>query len=219
MEFDQLWTSIVSEKIKYPRTFHLPWSPGRTEDDKTLDSIDHFRSMESIVITEKLDGENTTIYKDYTHARSIDGRHHPSRDWVKNLQYQIGWMIPEGWRICGENMYAKHSIDYSGLTNYFYVFSVWNGSQCLSWEDTIRFCEDLSLEIVPVLYRGSYPDDFSLFQDKSLYGEEQEGYVVRNAEGFNYDDFQMNVAKFVRENHVQTDKHWRQNWEKNKLVT
>ena len=23
------------ERIKYPRTFHIPWSPGATSDDKT----------------------------------------------------------------------------------------------------------------------------------------------------------------------------------------
>jgi len=36
-----------------------------------------------VVVTEKMDGENTTMYCDNIHARSIDGRHHPSRDWVK----------------------------------------------------------------------------------------------------------------------------------------
>ena len=44
-------------KIKYPRTFHLPWSPGATSDDKMLKSIEHFIGKE-VVITEKMDGEN-----------------------------------------------------------------------------------------------------------------------------------------------------------------
>ena len=59
----------MNEYIKYPRTFHLPWSPGATSDDKMLDGIDHFFGCEC-VITEKLDGENTTIYYNgYFHAR------------------------------------------------------------------------------------------------------------------------------------------------------
>ena len=33
-------------------------------------------------------------------------------------------------------------------------------------------------------------------------------YVIRLTDGFQYNDFKHSVAKFVRENHVQTDKHW-----------
>ena len=48
--------------MKYPRTYHLPWSPGTTADDKKLsgDWFDMYKGKE-IVITEKLDGENTAI--------------------------------------------------------------------------------------------------------------------------------------------------------------
>ena len=79
-----------------------------------------------VVVTEKLDGENTTMYTDYIHARSLDSHHHPSRDWVKQLHGEIGYKIPVGWRVCGENMYARHSIVYYDLTTYFYGFSIWD---------------------------------------------------------------------------------------------
>lgn len=42
---------------KYPRTYHLPWSPGVSEDDKTISDISIFRDSE-VVVSEKLDGEN-----------------------------------------------------------------------------------------------------------------------------------------------------------------
>jgi hypothetical protein len=32
--------------------------------------------------------------------------------------------------------------------------------------------------------------------------------VVRKGHSFHYDDFADNVAKFVRKDHVQTNKHW-----------
>jgi hypothetical protein len=35
-----------------------------------------------------------------------------------------------------------------------------------------------------------------------------EGYVVRLADSFTADNFQHSVAKFVREDHVQTDEQW-----------
>lgn len=63
---------------KYPRTLHLPQSLSVTSDDKVHKSLDQF-DVKEVVITEKLDGENTTIYCEGTHARSIDGRYHSSR--------------------------------------------------------------------------------------------------------------------------------------------
>ena len=58
-------------RVKYPRTWHLPWSPGATADDRVLDSVSHFYGRE-IVVTTKMDGECTTMYSDFLHARSID---------------------------------------------------------------------------------------------------------------------------------------------------
>ncbi len=105
--------------VKYPRTPHLPWSSGRAEDDIALDSIEHLERLEDVVVTEKLDGENTTLYHDYLHARSIDSKSHPSRDWIKRFHAKVRYDIPEDFRICGENMYAKHSIFYDALTTYY----------------------------------------------------------------------------------------------------
>lgn len=47
--------SFVS-RIKYPRTYHLPTSPGVTDDDRVLESYAGFEGQE-IVVTEKMDGE------------------------------------------------------------------------------------------------------------------------------------------------------------------
>lgn len=105
-------------RYKYPRTLHLPWSESVQSDDKMVSSCQHFEGKE-VVVTEKMDGENTSIYCDGIHARSLDSRHHPSRSWVKGLQARIGWQIPEGWRLCGENVYAVHSIRYDDLESYF----------------------------------------------------------------------------------------------------
>ena len=70
------------QAVKYPRTPHLPWSPGASQDDVFSLDARHFEGQ-TVIITEKMDGENTTLYRDYLHARSVDGRHHPSRNWVK----------------------------------------------------------------------------------------------------------------------------------------
>ncbi len=104
-----------AKPVKYPRTPHLPWSPGRSEDDIALDSIDQLEKLENVVVTEKLDGENTALYHNCLHARSVDSKSHPSRDWIKQFHATIRHNIPEEFRICGENVYAKHSIFYDSL--------------------------------------------------------------------------------------------------------
>ncbi len=199
---------MENNRYKYPRTYHLPWSPGKTNDDKTLRSTYHFTGQE-VVVTEKMDGENTTIYRDYIHARSLDGRHHPSRNWVKSLQATIGHRIPENWRICGENLYAKHSIGYTELPSYFMAFSCWNEDNiCLDWDSTYQLCADLGLITVPVLWRGIYDEDAVYECARGWNTEDHEGYVVRLAGEFHYDKFNMSVAKYVRANHVQSLDHW-----------
>ena len=62
---------------------------------------------------------------------------------------------------------------------------------------------------MPVLYEGIYNEE--LIKGLDLDKEKQEGYVVRIRDSFKYSDFNKCAAKFVRENHVQTDKHWMEN--------
>ncbi|MEC4087184.1 RNA ligase family protein [Pseudoalteromonas rubra] len=193
-------------RYKYPRTPHLPWSLGATSDDLRQGSVMQFEGKK-VVVTEKMDGENTTLYADYLHARSIDSRFHPSRAWVKSLQGKIGYQIPRGWRICGENLYARHSIEYSNLKSFFLAFSVWNDRNiCLSWQDTQLFLKQLGLASPKVLYSGLWCE--TQIRQIKLDLHKQEGYVVRLADSFHYEDFAQSVAKWVRADHVTTDTHW-----------
>ena len=195
-------------RTHYPRTPHLPWSPGATSDDVRLSDLAGLTGSQ-VVVTEKLDGENTTLYADGLHARSLDSAHHPSRGWVKALQGRIGPRIPAGWRVCGENMFARHSIPYEDLASYFYGFSVWDGDLCLDWDRTVDFLRDLGIPTPPVLWRGV----FDARAEKTLRAmrpdtDRQEGYVVRPAEAFPAAAFTRRVAKWVRPGHVTTDTHW-----------
>ena len=199
----------MTKLIKYPRTMHLPWSPGGSRDDKYLTNCESFADKE-IVVTEKQDGENTTLYRDHIHARSLSSGDHPSRSWVKGLWGSVRHQIPDGFRVCGENLFAKHSIEYEGLDSYFFVFSIWNEENvCLSWDETVEWCELLDLQHVPVLFQGTY-DEAAVKASwrPSQAGQESEGYVVRLRDAFAYKDFRECVAKWVRVNHVQTNDHW-----------
>jgi predicted kinase len=194
-------------RAHYPRTPHLPWSPGATSDDVRTADLSGLRGRE-VVVTEKMDGENTTLYRDGLHARSLDSAHHPSRAWVKALQARIGPAIPADWRVCGENLYARHSLAYQNLESWFYGFSVWNGEQCLAWDPTVRFLRRLGVPAPRVLWRGVF--DERALRKLRLDLDTQEGYVVRAAAGFEQGEFAGRVAKWVRPGHVQTDVHWMQ---------
>lgn len=199
------------KRYKYPRTPHLPWSEGATDDDERLSNIDHFVGKH-VVVTEKMDGENTTFYNDYYHARSLESKDHPSRHWIKGYWSGLAYTIPNGWRICGENMFAKHSIYYDALPSYFLMFSLWQDDHCASWDVTTNTAKGCNISLVPVLYYGIWDENKikSLFTGVSKFDGEQEGYVVRLADEFLYQNFDKCVAKFVRKNHVTTDEHWKQ---------
>jgi hypothetical protein len=194
--------------MKYPRTYHVPWSPGLQNDDRMHESIEQFKGME-VVVTEKMDGENTTMYRDYLHARSLEFEAHPSRTFIKAIHASCAYDIPEGWRVCGENITAKHSIKYFGLPSYFMVFSVWNDHNMrLAWDDITEYTDLLGLNLVPVLYRGVFDIDKLHEIEANLDPERQEGYVVSPVAPFSFKDFRYVMAKYVRAKHVQTDEHW-----------
>lgn len=193
---------------KYPRTPHLPWSEGSTSDDRILQSVSYFAGKD-VVVTEKMDGENTTMYPDHLHARSLDSKGGEDRTWVKQFWASIRADIPRGWRICGENLWAKHSISYDNLDSFFYGFSIWDEQNvALSWDDTLEWFILLGITPVPTLYRGQWDQSRVVkLWDEPDRGS-KEGYVVRLAEAFPYSNFGQSVAKFVRRGHVQPGKHW-----------
>ncbi|WP_126223385.1 RNA ligase family protein [Burkholderia ambifaria] len=193
---------------KYPRTPHMPFSPGATLDDKTLRSLAHFRG-EEVVITLKRDGENTSLYRDGFHAKSINSRHHPSRDWLAGWHARFAHEIPDGWRICGENLYARHSLAYTDLPSYFMGFSVWDETNtALAWDDTLEVFALLDIVPVPEVWRGLFDEAVLHRLVRELDTTQEEGLVMRRAGRIRFEDFGRAYAKWVRADHVQTDEHW-----------
>lgn len=197
---------LFINRFKYPRTWHLPNSPGVGKGDRVLSQgvIEEWVGTE-VVVTEKMDGENTTIYTDYVHARSIDYAPRIDRDRIKALHAKIGWSLPLSWRICGENLTAKHSIKYEKLPSFFLVFGMWINQICFSWDDTELYASILGLKMVPVLWRGKFTIPFL---DATKEKEYREGFVIRPAGSFLYNDYSKKVGKWVRADHVKTQAHW-----------
>lgn len=199
---------LFTDWVKYPRTYHLPWSEDVGKSDRIIQSLQFFEDKK-VVVTEKMDGENTSMYSNHIHARSLDSASNSTRDWVKRFWANIHSEIPHGWRVCGENLFAKHSIEYQNLESYFLGFSVWNNQNtCLSWEQTVEWFHLFGIKHVPVLYYGTFDEK----KIRSLYTgadyNTSEGYVLRVADSFEYKDFNRAVAKYVRKDHVRTSQHW-----------
>jgi hypothetical protein len=181
--------------VKYQRTYHLPGSH-LLKDDRQLPDDSVFSGKE-VVVTLKMDGENTTMYNDYIHARSLDYSSRPDRSFIKGIWGNIAYLIDDNMRICGENLYAVHSIRYKNLPSYFMTFSVWIDNRCLGWDETVEYSKILGLENVPVIYRGIY-DKKRISEAFAPFSRDHEGYVVRLAGEFLYNEFRRSVAKYVR---------------------
>ena len=218
--------------MKYPRTYHLPWSPGTTSDDRKLsgDWFKYYRGKE-IVITEKMDGEGIHFTHFDVFARS-DGA--PTRSpWSRNLWDKDGilWKIKdkisENEQVFGENLFGEHSIIYTKLTDYFFIFAACDLNKCIfySWDDVRMVADILKQPTVPILWRGILWDENDLHRlidkfisEPSTYGPEKEGCVIRIVDEFPFEDFSIYVCKWVRPNHVQTGEHWTKNWKRAKLM-
>ena len=207
---------------KYNGTYHLFFSPGSTNDDRISDSVDTLLGKE-IVITEKLDGENCGMTDKGVYARSHAT--FTTSSWSREVRQlhnlSVEDELGDGVFLFGENMEGIHSIEYTNLTSYFYIFGIRDNDIWIPWEKVEEYSYLLDIPTVPVLFRGvintakelqTIVED--LVSKESSLGGQREGIVIRTTGMFHNDDFTDNVMKWVRKGHVQTDEHWTRNWKK-----
>ncbi len=228
---------MTTDTYKYGRTYHLDFSPGLQNDDKRIDSLANLVGKE-IVVTEKMDGENTTLTPLRFHARSLDSPYNFTRSYIKQLHNVIRHEIPDSWRFCGENPSYYHSIFYDSLRSPFYLFSVWNEDNwSLHWDETLEWADMINslppifggmdnMAVPRTFYRGVFDLDVlkelgeRITEFNAVGGPQIEGFVARTVEGFPYADFSTHLTKWVRPGHVQTpDKHWLEQTYPNKYGT
>jgi hypothetical protein len=230
----------MSDKVpKMPSMKHLPWSQENARKQKWL-GREQTREMfegERVVITEKADGANACLTSDKVYARSHSAEPHREEwDYLKKKhREELMHKISDQFAVFGEYLYARHSIKYEELPAYFLVFGVYykKTGEWLSWNDTVAVAEEIGLPTVPVIANLRIQeernelvenfDEFVMYEDaledrmpegESEYGDTREGYIVRNYDGFKLEDLTENMAKCVREDHVQTEElHWRKGGE------
>lgn len=130
---------------------HAQISLGTTSDDRFMPNgyVKSFAKMGQLILTEKLDGQNNCFNKHGVFARSHTApSNHP---WDKPLRDR--WKLIKddlkNLEIFGENMFGIHSIAYSKLESYFYVFAVREKDTWLSWEEVKFYASLLDFPTVP----------------------------------------------------------------------
>ncbi|MGN8067459.1 RNA ligase family protein [Mucilaginibacter sp. 22184] len=220
---------------KYGRTYHYPFSPGTTSDDRIQhDYWDHLKNIPLLIHTEKLDGENNCLSRHGVFARSHAA---PTiSPWTESIRrfWQLIKNDLGSLEIFVENLYAVHSIEYHNLEHHFYVFAIREHDQWLSWDETRFYAAMLGLPVVPEISVFTPPADRELFEQQVMDITWQpgalqphdaatgspvtmEGIVTRNAAAYPVTAFAQNIFKYVRKGHVKTDEHWTRHWKRAKL--
>jgi len=223
------------QSVKYGRTYHYPFSPGTTSDDRiNYEYWNDLQQIKTVVHTEKLDGENNCLSRWGVFARSHAA---PTtspwtatlREFWQRVKYDLGNL-----EIFLENLYAVHSIRYQQLEQHFYVFAVREQDRWLGWEEVQFYAAMLDLPTVPQIETEHTPGNQTLFEQKIMNVVATagafdpvdtatgkpctlEGIVSRNTDGFSADAFAHNVFKWVRKGHVKTNEHWTRNWKRARL--
>ncbi len=226
----------MAQSEKYGRTYHYPFSPGTTSDDRiNYDYWNDLQQIDELVHTEKLDGENNCLNKYGVFARShATPTTSPWTATIRQYWQQVKNDLGE-LEIFLENCYAIHSLQYTKLEHHFFVFAVRLNDTWLSWEETKFYAAMLDLPVVPeiavvpkpavktdfeqcVLQMITGAGSFAPFDKATQQPATMEGLVTRNAAPYKSEKFKHNVFKYVRKGHVKTDEHWTRNWKRAPLI-
>lgn len=221
---------------KYGRTYHFPFSPGTTSDDRFNYSYwENIQKFDTLLFTEKLDGENNCLSCNGVFARSHAAP--TTSPWTTQLRERWGLIKNDlgDLELFGENLYAVHSIEYKNIEEYYFIFAARIKDTWLSWEEVVFYARLFDFPTVPVLRSEqvinltkdglqdlieNMAKKESVFGSFDPFSQEDctcEGVVCRNIEAYSVANFQHNVFKYVRKGHVKTGEHWTRHWKRAKL--
>ena len=200
--------------VKFPRTHWLPIGekPHKSERYLTKKEVEELFSSE-VNVSEKLDGANVglSFQQDKLILQKRGGfigeGEHPQygafKEWAYS-KYQEFCQLPEDMILFGEWLYAKHSIYYTKLPDYFIIFDIWQNGKFLSVEERDSIARKFGLYAVPTIYQGtlSLNNIPSLIQQSRYSDELMEGIVVRSLRN---PDLR---GKWVRPDFIYGQKHW-----------
>ncbi|XP_065663786.1 uncharacterized protein LOC105844475 [Hydra vulgaris] len=229
--------------FKFPRTRHLfdAGSNSVSRDDLVLSKkeCEAFLKNQKLIIEEKVDGANIgiSIRKDLSIA--IQNRSHyvfsnthkqfnVIDSWIdKHSKILHSILEPERHILFGEWLYAKHSIHYKYLSDYFMAFDIYDqiNKVFLSVEERNNLLENTEIPHVRKIAEGINFDTVKIMDmldtKSSYYDGYVEGLVIRKPieERMLEKDYFTNRVKVVRPDFMQAiEEQWtKQKFTKNQL--
>jgi len=214
----------MSEDLrKFPSTPHLAWL-GResVRDDKVLSPVEAKLFLAApVVIEEKVDGANLGI--SFTTSGSVrfqnrghwlrgqlSGQWERLRGWAAAHGLALREVLPADHVLFGEWCYAKHSIPYDCLPDWFLAFDVYDCHAGRFWSSARRnaLAGAAGIATVPEIARGVFPlsDLQTMLDERSAVGHvPREGLYLRYEDA----DWLLARAKLVRAAFTQAiSEHW-----------
>lgn len=209
--------------FRFPHTPHIEWlGKGEPRGDKLMlphqveEVLDAFLTVE-----EKVDGANVGFSLDATGKlraqnrgawteRDAGGQFKHLWSWAKRHEQNLEEALGQNLTLFGEWCYARHSLAYDALPEWFIGFDIYNRNEkrFYSVKKRNELMKSLGIEIIKPLATGcfSMADLKELLEKPSHYGSNQlEGIYLRQDSGL----WLKQRAKLVRSDFTQTiDQHW-----------
>lgn len=207
---------------KFPTTPHLTaFSSGICRDDKVLGEAARVELLShTIVLEEKIDGANLGLFFDSDGELILKNRGHQIikpyigqwkkiDSWIALHEYKLRNYLEDRYALFGEWCYARHSVRYDQLPDWFIGFDVYDRVEECFYSVPRRndLLEKMGITVIPQIARGVYKlEEITGIETVSKYGNEIiEGVYIR------CDDKNWNIirAKYVRSTFAQSIKtHW-----------
>jgi hypothetical protein len=213
---------VKDDFVKFPTTPHLALLEDvQIRNDKVLSPSEREAFLrQELIVEEKVDGANLGISFDAGGNLRAQNRgtylHLPGSGQWKHLG---GWLAPRTDRffehltdryiLFGEWCYAKHSVWYDQLPDWFLAFDIYDKSigRFLSVERRDEHFRLLETAQTPFIARGKFtlPDLLQRLTQSGLSHEPAEGLYLRIDDG----DWLLQRAKLVRPAFIQSmEHHW-----------
>jgi hypothetical protein len=214
---------VKDDFVKFPTTPHLALlEEVQVRNDKVLSTSEREAFLRhELIVEEKVDGANLGISFDAGGNIRAQNRgtylHLPGSGQWKHLG---GWLAPKTDRffehltdryiLFGEWCYAKHSVLYDQLPDWFLAFDIYDKSHSAGFYPSTGVTEHFRLletAQTPFIARGHFtlPDLMQLLAQSGLSHQPAEGLYVRIDDG----DWLSQRAKLVRPAFIQSmEHHW-----------
>jgi len=216
------------EIVKFPKIPHAINLGAATRDDKLCSAedlrviFDKSRPGRKLYVEEKIDGANMGIFIDDSGRIVAQNRSHficssyhpqfaPLDKWIAKHSEEL-WEILEPNRhiLYGEWVYARHSVGYSELPDWFIAYDIYDKHEKIfvSRDILLEKLSQTSISLVPLVYEGELRDMDHLramVNGKSAFSDgRREGLVVRICD----ESKLVARVKLVREDFIAGNERW-----------